>query len=209
MDRAKKKSLIVSAGMVFLVGVAMGCGDDDNGDNANNNGAQEPNGDDPVVLIRPDSATASSEWSSGYLIEYVIDGSGLPDDFGPDDAHADYVSGNHWTTTDGDVEGAWARFEFDQAVTLDTFWMWNHRSTSPPAYSTNYAVTRFDLEFFDGDDQSLQEVTDLQANPGVTTAQEISFGEVQDVRAVVFTVRENAGEPDVTGLAEVAFSGAN
>ncbi len=188
----------------FIVSIVLlfGCGpaEDNNQTDNQNNGESEP------TFFSADSATASSEWSSAYLVEYAIDGSGLPDDFGPDDVHADYSQNNHWTTADGDVEGAWARFEFDDPVTIDTFWMWNHLSNSPTAYSADYAVSLFDLEFFDAEDNSIAELTELTAQGNTFTAQEYNFDTMEDVSAVLFTVRTNEGEPLVTGLAEVLFS---
>jgi hypothetical protein len=156
-------------------------------------------------FFQPDSATASSEWSSLYRVAYTIDGSGLPPDFGPTDPHSNYVGNNHWTTGDGDVVGAWARFAFDEPAAIDTFWMWNHRSTVPPAFSEFYAVRRFDLQFFDASEQLIGEFLNLSAERNVTTAQVYRFPLMTGVRSVRLTVRENHGEPRVTGLAEVAF----
>lgn len=158
-----------------------------------------------VELITPDSATASSEWSSSYAVEHTIDGSGLPAGFGPDAEHADYAQGNHWTTGDGDVEGAWARYVFDAPQSMDTFLMWNHRSTTSLAFSENYPVTRFDLVLYDGDDEVLLELSGQDADPRVAHAQSYSFDPVDGVAAAEFTVLSNAGEPRVTGLAEVRF----
>ena len=156
-----------------------------------------------VSFLQPDSAAASSEWSGAYAVEHTIDGSGLPADFGPNDAHADYTQGNHWSAGSNDVEGAWAEFSFAQPVDINTFWMWNHRSTLPLAYSEGYAVTRFDLEFFDASGQSIEMLTDLTAEADVATAQTFTFDTLENVSSVRLIVRANAGEPEVTGLAEV------
>ena len=163
---------------------------------------------DSSILFQPDSATASSSWSDAFVIENAINGSGLPRNFGPDDTHGLYRSDTHWSTEDGDVAGAWAWFEFDRDVTIDSFYMWNHRSTSPPAFSENYAITRFDLELFDADDRRLLELRDLRAEKNRADAQVFDFDSTDEVRSVRLSVLENAGEPRVTGLAEVAFGGS-
>ena len=156
-------------------------------------------------FFQPDSAEASSEWSSSYRVAYTIDGSGMPPNFGPDDAHEKYSSNNHWTTEDDDIEGAWARYFFDEPRTIDTFLMWNHRSTRPPAYSEGYAVTLFDLEFFDAEGQLVGRLTDQTAVGDTKTAQVYTFEPMHQVSSVLFTIRENDGERRVTGLAEVGF----
>jgi hypothetical protein len=159
-------------------------------------------------FFQPDSATASSEWSEAYSIEHAIDGSGLPIELEPEiDQHRPYALDNHWTTEDGDVEGAWAWFHFDDAVALDTLFLWNHRSTSPPAFSENYAITTFDLELLDRDNRRLLELRDLSAEGGRADAQIYGFEATENVRSVRLTVVRNNGEPRVTGLAEVAFGG--
>lgn len=177
-------------GLIFTCVLAAGCGS---------------SGD--WSFFQPDSATASSEWSEGFSIDYAIDGSGLPLDFEPEDFHRPYDFENHWTTEDGDVHGAWAWFHFDSPVELDTFYLWNHQSTSPPAFSENYGITSFDLEFLDSENRRLLELRNLSTTRDRREAQAFTFGSVPDVRSVRLTVRENAGEPRVTGLAEVAFGG--
>ena len=158
-------------------------------------------------LFQPDSATASSEWSDNFRIEHTIDGSGLPPEFEPEDEHRPYASGNHWSTEDGDVEGAWAWYRFDRPVTVDTLFLWNHRSTSPPAFSSNYYVTRFDLELFDEENRRLLDLRDVTAVGNRADAQVYGFDSTKDVRSARITIRANGGEPRVTGLAEVAFGG--
>jgi hypothetical protein len=114
---------------------------------------------------------------------------------------------NHWTTGDGDVEGAWAWYHFDEPVAVDTFFMWNHRSTTPLAFSHGYAITRFHLDLLDADDGHLLELRDLTAEGDRADAQTFGFDRVGGVRSVRLTVVENAGEQRVTGLAEVGFGG--
>jgi hypothetical protein len=158
-------------------------------------------------FFQPDSATASSEWSPAYSIEHAIDGSGLPLELEPEHEHRPYGLSNHWTTEDGDVEGAWAWFHFDEPVELDTLFLWNHQSTSPPAFSPNYAITRFDLELLDADNRRLLEVRNLTARGARADAQIYAFEATPGVHSVRLTVLENAGERRVTGLAEVGFGG--
>lgn len=190
-------------GLLVLLVVLLSACVTDSGDG---DGSSDQNSSREVIsFLQPASATASSEWSGSYAVAHTIDGSGLPDGFGPEAAHADYTQGNHWSTGRNDVEGAWAEYSFAQPVDINTFWMWNHRSTPPLAYSENYAITRFDLEFFDASDQSIELLTDLTAQPDVATAQTFTFATMQNVSSVRLTVRANAGEPEVTGLAEVRF----
>ncbi|MDX2147418.1 MAG: hypothetical protein SFZ23_07830 [Planctomycetota bacterium] len=160
-------------------------------------------------LIRPNSATATSEFSSNYVITNTINGSGLPANFGLEDAHADYSTGNHWTTRSGQTIGQSATFTFTTPQTLGGFYIWNHRSNAIAA-NRFYEVTRFDLVLFDGANgagSTLATFADLTALPNLATAQTIPFTVTGNVRSVRFIVRatENNNASPFTGLAEVAF----
>ncbi|TXD39174.1 hypothetical protein FRC98_01875 [Lujinxingia vulgaris] len=157
------------------------------------------------AFFQPDDAMASSEWSNSYSVAHTINGSGLPEGFGPADTHADYGGSNHWTTSDGDVEGAWATYSFNGPATMDTLYIWHHRSTMPPAYSDGYAITRFDVEFLDANGEQLLLLEDLAGEPELASAAVYEFEQVEGVRDVQITVRENNGDEQVTGIAEVAF----
>ncbi len=158
-------------------------------------------------LIRPTSATATSEFSGSYVIANAINGSGLPANFGPNDAHGTYTQGNHWTTRANQTIGHSATFFFDSPQELATFYMWNHRSNGV-ASNPHYAVTRFDLVFRDSASNELATITDLIGVPNVLTAQQFDFPVVSGVSSVQFIVRATANNNSspYTGLAEVAFA---
>jgi len=162
-------------------------------------------------LIQPDSAIASSEFSANFDIGNVIDGSGLTADFGPTDPHAEYANNNSWTTEANQVLGANATFFFNDAVTIDKFYMWNHPSTLPFAHNSFYEVTVFDLILSDAGGSALLTLNDLAAVGETDIAQVYSFAPVSGVRSVDFIIDQNQGllqgsNPNYTGLAEVAFS---
>ena len=158
-------------------------------------------------MIRPDSATATTAFSSGYVITNAINGSGLPANFTLQSEHANYVSGNHWTTATGRTVGESATFNFNTAQTLGGFYMWQHRSNNI-ANNPFYAVVRFDLVLRDGSGALLANLTNLTALPNIATAQTIPFPITTNVRSVQFIVREtqNGNSSPYTGLAEVAFA---
>ena len=159
-----------------------------------------------AAMFSPDSAEAGSEFSGNYLIDFAIDGSGLPDPFTASDEHSTYVQRNHWTTRSGALAAgnAWADFFFDAPQTIGTFYMWNHRSDGVAA-DGGYAVTRFNLELFDGADNSLGGLTNRSATPGVFTAQAFGFAAIDNVSRVRLTILDNNGSPRYTGVGEVAF----
>ena len=158
-------------------------------------------------LIQPDSASATSEFSSSFDIGNTIDGSGLPINFSSSDAHADYTGDNHWTTASGQGVGAIATFVFDEAATLDAFALWNHRSNNI-AFDPFYAVTQFDLVFKDINGTELLSLPDQVAVGNTATAQIYEFEPVVGVRSVEFTIDANEGSR-FSGVAEVAFNEAN
>ncbi|MBY0307125.1 MAG: hypothetical protein K2Q09_00140 [Phycisphaerales bacterium] len=160
-------------------------------------------------FITPSSATASSEFSASYSINNTINGSGLPAGFDLNDAHANYVAGNHWTTQSGRTVGESATFTFNQAQALGAFYLWNHRSNGV-ASNSFYEPVLFDLELFDGPGgtgASLLLLTNVAAQPNVATGQAFVFNATAGVRSARFTVRatENGNASPFTGLAEVRF----
>lgn len=158
-------------------------------------------------LFQPDGATASSEFSSSYDVLQAIDGSGLPLNFTPNSVHATYAVGNHWTTVARDLHNdgnAWANFLFNTDRTIGTFHLWNHLSNGVAA-DPGYAVTLFDLRFFDAADTEIGSMIGLTAQPNVSIAQSYAFAPIDGVRRVQFTIRANNGSPNYTGVGEVAF----
>ena len=161
-----------------------------------------------AAFIRPDTATASSEFSSNFLAEYTIDGSRLPVGFDQNDLHGPYTFGNnHWTsasrTTPTDQFIEWG---FDNPQTLGTIYIWNHQSTRPPANNTGYDVTLFDLTLFDDFDNVLYSSNNLQLAPNTYNAQVFSFGRaISNVSRVLFEIEAVQSSPNFTGLAEVGF----
>lgn len=161
-----------------------------------------------AAMVRPDSATAVSEFSSLYDIGNAIDGSGLPANFTPADAHADYVTHNHWTTASGAVQAGTARasFFFDDPTTLGAFYLWNHRSTiTTIAANPDYDVQLFDLVFRDGAGTEIGSALGLVAAEDIAIAQTFLFAEINGVRQVDFIIRSTHGSTSYTGVAEVAF----
>ena len=159
-----------------------------------------------AALFQPDSATAGSEFSGSYDIGNTIDGSGLPSPFTTLDVHGTYVVNNHWTTQRGALAAgnAFADFFFDTPKTVGTFYLWNHLSNNI-ASDPGYAVTLFNLELFDAADDPIGSITDLVADPDVFSAQAFGFAPIDNVSRVRFTILNNNGSPDLTGVAEVAF----
>lgn len=154
-------------------------------------------------LFQPDSAVASSEFSSSYDIGNTIDASGLPEVFSFNTPHATYAGNNHWTTRSNPVNPN-ATFFFNEAKTIRQFFLWNHRSNGVAA-DPNYAVKRFSLTFFDGDGNQVGAVEDLPAQQHVARAQLYDFDAVEGVRSVRVNILENYGS-QYWGFAEVAFS---
>ncbi len=162
-----------------------------------------------IELIRPDSATAQSEFSGSYDIGNAIDGSGLPVDFVPSDPHATYVVNNHWTTRANAIPNgtANATFFFDEPQDLGRFYMWNHRSDGVASNST-YEVILFDLIFRDATGEELFSMTEVIAEGETADAQTYCFPEIVGVSSVEFRILQNQGSI-YTGLAEVAFGDAS
>lgn len=159
-----------------------------------------------AALFQPDSATAGSEFSGNYLIDFAINGTGLPDPFTPSDVHATYARNNHWTTRSGALAAgtAFADFFFDTPKTVGTFYLWNHLSNGI-ASDPGYAVTLFDLELFDAADNPLGSITNVAADPDFFAAQAFGFAPIDNVSRVKLTILANNGSPQYTGVGEVAF----
>jgi len=159
-------------------------------------------------MIAPDSATASSEFNSNYVITNVINGSGLPGGFTLLSPHATYIEGNHWTTQPGALTSGNARasFFFSRPRALSSFNMWNHRSNNI-ANDPGYAVSQFDLIFRDSNGAVLSSLLNQTALPNVLIAQNYFFPTVAGVSRVDFVIDANSGSPFYTGLAEVRFNG--
>ncbi len=165
-------------------------------------------------LVIPSSATASSTFSSLYDIANAIDGSGLPVGFTLDDLHDTYVGNNHWTTRNGAIAAgtANATFFFDTPQTIAQFHLWNHQSNGV-ASNDFYAVTQFDLRFFDADNNLLGEVLDVAALGGVglSAVQSFALPSFVGVSSVFFSIDANSAPANhagvnYTGVAEVAFN---
>ncbi|MBC8012208.1 MAG: PEP-CTERM sorting domain-containing protein [Burkholderiales bacterium] len=162
-------------------------------------------------FIRPDSATASTEFTSGFDGRAIntINGSGLPTSFSPSDAHADYATGNHWVTTGGTPTNEFITWEFSTPENLDTIYLWNHRSTLPTAANSGYDVVLFDLILRDASNQVLLSLQDVSLAPDLATAQAISFGgTISGVSSVRFDIEATQSSTTYTGLAEVGFNRA-
>ncbi|MEM9083070.1 MAG: hypothetical protein AAGB34_05685 [Planctomycetota bacterium] len=160
-------------------------------------------------FIRPDSATAVSEFSSQFHIENAIDGTGMPADFGPSDTHEIYNRSNHWTTGSGAIGAGTARatFSFNTPQTVGTFYLWNHRANRPVDNLANsnddYFVTDFDLILRDAVGAVLLELNNLSA---VESEEVLVYGfpQTSGVVSVEFIINANGGA-SFTGVAEVGF----
>ena len=154
-------------------------------------------------LVRPNSAIASSFFSDSYDINKAIDGSGLPPMFTLGDTHAVYAANNHWTTLDGAIaEGkANATFSFNTPQTIAQFHLWNHQSNSI-ASNGFYAVTQFDLRFFDANNILLGEVLNVAAlgGVGVNTAQSFGLPTFNNVSSVYFRIDVNSAPLTHSGV---------
>jgi hypothetical protein len=161
-------------------------------------------------LIRPDSATANSEFSSSYLATNTINGSGLPANFALTDAHANYTTNNHWTTAAGATPGRFITWTFNTPRLLGGIHLWNHRSNNI-ASNANYEIVLYDLVLFDGPNgtgNTLATFPNRPLLPDTAIAQTSAFPATAGVRSVRLIVREtqNNNSSPFTGLAEVAFA---
>ena len=162
-----------------------------------------------AATFSPDIATASSFFSSGYVPENTIDGSGLPGGFGPSDTHATYVFGNHWTTgINTNPVDQFIEWGFTSSTTIGGMYIWNHLSNGAADYD-GYEPTLFDLSFRDSSGGTLAFFDDVPLTPDTAGASE-SFGfanPVANVSWVLFEVEATQlSTTSYTGLAEVLFS---
>jgi hypothetical protein len=157
-------------------------------------------------LILASTASASSEFSSGYVAENTINGSGLPAGFNETDIHSTYESGNHWTTNGSDPQEAWILWGFDSAQSLNGMFVWNHLSNNI-ASNAGYEPVLADLTLLDSGDNVLLFLDDFSLTPDTAGAAEfVSFGASFDnISSVLFEVEAVQSSNNFTGLAEVAF----
>ncbi|MGG7567533.1 VPLPA-CTERM sorting domain-containing protein [Rhodovulum sp. DZ06] len=160
-----------------------------------------------AALLQPDTYDASSEFSSNYLGQFTIDGSGLPVDFTHADAHDDYSVGNHWTTDGTAPTDEWIRWYFSNPVELFNMVLWTHRSNII-SNNAGYEPVLFDLTFFDAADNVLLFSDDVALAPNVATGQVFGGAPIANVSSVLFEVEATEFSTNYTGLAEVAFNDA-
>ena len=164
------------------------------------------------AVIQPNSATPSSEFTSGFdgRAVHTIDASGLGPGFTPATPHDAYASGNHWTTDGSGPTDEFITWGFTTPQTLDTIYIWNHQSTTPTANNTGYDVTLFDLTVFalvGGISVPWLTLNDVALAPDTATAQAFSFDSpIPGVTAVRFDIEAVQSSTNFTGLAEVAFN---
>ncbi len=168
----------------------------------------------------PDTAKASSEFSSGYVADNTIDGTGMTAGFGPGDTHATYAFGNHWTTgPNTDPLAQWIEWGFATPTDIGGLWIWNHLSNGI-ASNAFYEPTEFSLTFRDDADNVLDSFAGIAlapqpaaTDPAFGTSQAFTLSApIANVSAVRFDV--DGKEPPLapvstayTGLAEVLFTG--
>ena len=160
-------------------------------------------------IIQPDTAVASSEYSSSYQATNTIDGSGLSDPLlGSNTVHDLYRPGNHWTSAGTAPRDQLIDWGFNTPQNLDEIYIWNHQSTVGPAANPGYDVTLFDLTLFDAADNILLTLDDVALQPDTNAAQTFSFGQtVANVSRVRFEIEDVQSSTNYTGLAEVGFRG--
>ena len=161
-------------------------------------------------FIQPDTAVASSEFSSSFQATYTIDGSGLSDPLlGSNAIHDPYSYDNHWTSARGTApRDQLIDWGFNTPQNLDEIYIWNHQSTPGFANNPGYDVTLFDLTLFDAADNILLTLDDVALQPDTNAAQTFSFGQtVANVSRVRFEIEDVQSSTNYTGLAEVGFRG--
>lgn len=179
-----KKSLLPVAAAALLIGA-------------------EPAG---AALFKPDTATASSEFSSGYVAENTINGSGLPSLLDINAPHETYVFGNHWTTSGDSPTDQHIVWGFGAGRDVGGLYIWNHLSNNIAANS-GYEPVLFDLTLFDAGNNILELFDDLDLQPNTNVAQLVDLGAVySNVASVRFDVEATESSGSYTGLAEVVFT---
>lgn len=159
-----------------------------------------------AAMITPDTATASSDFGTtlNFAAINTINGSGLTGPITPASVHANYASGNHWTTDGTGPLDEWIEWGFNAPQTLGTIYIWNHRSNAIAA-NPGYEPVLFDLTLFDSSNNVLLFLNDVALLPDVATAQTISFALTGSVSRVRFDVEQTQSSTTYTGLAEVRF----
>lgn len=160
-----------------------------------------------AATFSADTAVANSIFSSDYVAENTINGSGLPGGFGPTDTHADYAQGNHWTSNGASPTDEYIEWGFSSVKTVGGLYIWNHLSNIIASNSV-YEPISFDLTFKDGGGGTLLEFEAVSLTPDTNGASE-SFtlsAPLSNVGSVLFEVKATQGSPTYTGLAEVLFS---
>jgi hypothetical protein len=163
-----------------------------------------------AIVIQPNTAVASSQFSATYAATHTIDGSGLAGAVSTLPTHAVYSTasgGNHWTTANGtnplDASITWG---FNSAQTLDTIYLWNHQSTTSLATNSGYDVGNFALTFYDSTNAVIGTYSNTLAFDS-NAAQAFSFTAIAGVSSVRFDVNSIQNPQSAyTGLAEVAFN---
>lgn len=157
-----------------------------------------------AAVITPDTATASSEFSTNYRAIYTIDGSGFTGPVTPTSLHDDYAVRNHWTTDGSAPLNEFIDWGFSTPQTLGTIYIWNHRSNNI-ANNSGYEVTLFDLTLFDSLNNVLLTLNDVALLPDTDAAQTIAFTLTNNVSRVRLDVEQTQSSTNYTGLAEVRF----
>jgi hypothetical protein len=164
-----------------------------------------------ATVIQPDTAVASSVFSSSYAAINTINGSGLAGAVGTLPTHAAYsattpVGGNHWTTAAGtNPLDAYITWGFTSAQTLDTIYLWNHQSNGGIANNSGYDVGNFALTFYNSSNAVIGTYSGTLAFDS-NAAQAFNFGALAGISSVRFDVNSVQSSTNYTGLAEVAFN---
>lgn len=162
-----------------------------------------------AAIIQPNTAVASTFFSSDYAATNTINGSGLTGPVGTLPTHAAYSNasgGNHWTTANSNPLDAFITWGFSSPQTLDTIYLWNHQSNGIAA-NPNYDVGNFALTFLDSSSAVIGTYSGTLAFDS-NAAQAFNFGTLAGVSSVRFDVNSVQGTTNFTGLAEVAFNTA-
>jgi hypothetical protein len=162
-----------------------------------------------LPLLRPDTATAKSEFTTSFDGSAIntINGSGMPLGFNATDNHQIYKSGNHWVTDSAFPEGNTITWGFNQPQTLTSIVLWNHQSSEAFPGSDGYDVTGFDLMLLDENGNEIEEITDVELYPNTASGQILGFArEIKNVSTVRLTIVAVEDSLQYAALAEVAFN---
>jgi len=161
-----------------------------------------------AVIIQPDTATASSSFSTFFEPINTINGSGLLGPVSSLPNHAAYsgeAGGNHWTTN-GIIAPTnnWIEWGFNTLQTLNTIYIWNHQSNNI-ASNPGYDVGNFTLTFYNALNQQVGLIYSGTLAFDSAAPQAFDFG-LRTFSSVRFDIDSVQSSTDFTGLAEVAFS---